>query len=283
MFKFFCNYCRSDGTTFTFATGNILWHDSKFFSYFHQDSFINTFSQLMKNGVYWKTKKRKVGMYLYGSTITATRYPKFIHEGKEYVLPRPYKSSKSPHTSTGILPKNHVLKWLVKEIERIVIHFLQYHCEDRKLAKLSLYHVARSKKKIPSNLRLFKNVFTHCTVVGTFQEVDGEIPPHFDEKDLISVVFHCGHVINGGSTLYYNGISKNNIGETVYSVPFQHGRIKIGFFQNVIHSVEKWKGTRCLINFNLKAKVLHHFEKYGMQYYSKFMESGYPSGTFVSF
>ena len=235
----------------------------------------------MKYGVYWKTKKRKVGMYLYGSTITATRYPKFIHDGKEYVLPRPYQNCKP--SSSSSLRNDHILQKLTKEIERIVIHFLQVHSLDGKLSKLSLFHVSRSRKKIPNNLRIFGTFFTHCTVIGTFEEIDGEIPPHFDEKDLISVVFHCGHVHNGGSTLYYNGISKNNIGEIVYSIPFQHGRIQIGFFQNVIHSVQKWKGTRCLINFNLKAKVLQHFEKYGMQYYSKFMKSGYPSGTFVSF
>ena len=237
----------------------------------------------MKNGVYWKTKKRKVGMYLYGSTITATRYPKFIHKGKEYVLPRPYETSKPTQNCDTVFPKNHILKNLIVEIEKIVIHYLQFHCKDSKMAKMCLFHIARSHKKIPNNLRLCNTFFTHCTIVGTFEEIDGEIPPHLDEKDHISVVFHCGHVKNGGETVYYDGVSKKNIGNPVYSVPFEHGRVQIGFYQNVIHSVNKWRGTRCLINFNLKVKVLEHFEKFGMQYYEKFMEVGYPSGTFVSF
>ena len=78
------------------------------------------------------------------------------------------------------------------------------------MAKMCLFHIARSLKKIPNNLRLCNTFFTHCTVVGTFEEIDGEIPPHFDEKDHISVVFHCGHVKNGGETVYYDGVSKKN-------------------------------------------------------------------------
>ena len=44
-----------------------------------------------------------------------------------------------------------------------------------------------------------------------------------------------------------------------------------------------WVGTRCLINLNLKAKVLEHFVKHDMKYYDNFMKMGCPNGTFVSF
>ena len=81
----------------------------------------------------------------------------------------------------------------------------------------------------------------------------------------------------------YDGCEKNNIGREVYSMPFQHGRIQIGFFQHVIHSVKPWVGTRCLINFNLKAKLLEYFEKHDMKYYDNFIKMGCPGGTFVSF
>ena len=120
-------------------------------------------------------------------------------------------------------------------------------------------------------------------MIGTFEQVNGTIPPHFDEKDLISVVFHAGHVKHGGATIYYDGTKKKSIGNRIFSMPYQHGRIQIGFFQNVIHSVESWVGTRCLINFNLKAKVLEYFKKFDTQYYDKFMKKGFPCGTFVSF
>jgi len=146
-----------------------------------------------------------------------------------------------------------------------------------------LFNIARSRKHIPESLRLVGTFFTHCTVIGTFEDIDASIPAHFDEKDLISVVFHAGSVNSGGETIYYDSNKKKVVGNRVYSVPFQHGRIQIGFYQNIMHSVSPWSGTRCLINFNLKAKVLHHFELHGMRYYEKFMKSGYPGGAFVSF
>ena len=222
-------------------------------------------------------------MYLYGSTITATRYPKFVHEGKEYVLPRPYQHCKPNQDGNTILSNHHVLKYMLKDIEFIVVCFLQSYCKDRDMAMSCLMNIAKSKEKIPENLRLGGTFFTHCTVIGTFEEVNAEIPPHFDEKDLISVVFHAGKIKSGGETIYYDGCKKNDIGNVVYSMPFQHGRIQIGFYQNVIHSVKLWVGTRCLINFNLKAKVLEHFVKHDMKYYDNFMKMGCPNGTFVSF
>ena len=107
----------------------------------------------MKNGMYWKTNKRKVGMYLYGSTITATQYPKFVHDGKEYILPRPYKNWKPDQAGNTMLSKNDILKYLLRDIEKIVIYFLQ-HCDDTKKSKLALFHIARSRKHIPESHRL---------------------------------------------------------------------------------------------------------------------------------
>ena len=78
-------------------------------------------------------------------------------------------------------------------------------------------------------------------------------------------------------------MQKNDIGNELYSMQFQHGRIQVGFYQNVIHSVKPWVGTRCLIYFNLKEKVLEHFVKHDMKYYDNFMKMEYSNGTFVSF
>ena len=83
----------------------------------------------MKNGLYLKTKKRKVGKYLYGTTIVATRYTNFFREGKEYVLPRPYQHYKPGQDGNIILTNNHVLKYILKGIEFIVIFFLQSYCK----------------------------------------------------------------------------------------------------------------------------------------------------------
>ena len=174
----------------------------------------------MNQGIYWKTKKRKVGMYLFGSTITATRYPKYIHKGKEYCLPRPYRNSKPENEGETIFSQNKFLVDMIVDIEKIVVHFLQYHCRIEKLAKLTLFHISRCKTIVPSNLRLAGTFFTHCTVIGTFESIDAEIPPHFDENDLISVVFHADRVREGGDTLYFDGVKKQKVGQKFYSIPF---------------------------------------------------------------
>ena len=174
----------------------------------------------MKHGIYWKTNKRKVGMYLYGSTITATQYPKFIHEGKEYVLPRPYGNCKPDNAANNMLGNNEFLSKMINDIEKIVIHFLQYHCKNVKLSRKTLLDIQASKDLIPDSLRLSGTFFTHSTVIGTFNEVDAQIPPHFDENDVISVIFHAGKVKEGGETLYYNGSQKKEIGEELFAVPF---------------------------------------------------------------
>ena len=95
----------------------------------------------------------KVGMYLYDSNITSTRYPKFVHEGKEYILPRPYQYCKPDQDGNTILTNNHVLKYMLKDIEFIVI-FLQSYCRHHKLEMMSLLNIARSKEKIPEKFLL---------------------------------------------------------------------------------------------------------------------------------
>ena len=147
-------------------------------------------------------------MYLYGSTITATQYPKFVHDGKEYVLPRPYGNCKPDHVCNNMLGNNEYLSKMIVDIESIVIHFLQYHCKNLKLARETLLDIQASKDLVPESLRMSGTFFTHSTVIGTFNELNAHIPPHFDENDVISVIFHAGKVKEGGETLYYNGSEK---------------------------------------------------------------------------
>ena len=63
------------------------------------------------------------------------------------------------------------------------------------------------------------------SVFGTLNKQDGQMPLHFDERDIISCVFHLGKVSNGGATLYYNGDNPKEPGNQVYSVPFNHGTL----------------------------------------------------------
>ena len=60
------------------------------------------------------------------------------------------------------------------------------------------------------------------------------------------------------------------------SIPFQHGRIQIGFFNKVLHEAENWKGNRYVINFNLKKDVYNHFQIFGSEFYDKYKNDNFP-------
>ena len=67
------------------------------------------------------------------------------------------------------------------------------------------------------------------------------------------------------------------------AVHFEHGWVKIVYFDDIIHGAEKWtNGKRCIINFCMKKKILIHFLQFGDKYYSQFMKEEYPRGLFVS-
>ena len=87
-------YNRSDGFSVHFCVGNLLKTGSPFQSYFSPVSISGTFDVLKSCGVYFKTPKRKVAMYCYGSSITASQFPKFIKNNKHCMLPRSYETSK---------------------------------------------------------------------------------------------------------------------------------------------------------------------------------------------
>ena len=75
------------------------------------------------------------------------------------------------------------------------------------------------------------NFFTHMSVFGMISKDDGEMPIHFDERDIISYVFHLGKVDSGCSTSYYSCSSPESPGDRIHQVPFKHGTLQIGFFK----------------------------------------------------
>ena len=120
-------------------------------------------------------------------------------------------------------------------------------------------------------------------VVGDFSG-HGEIPLHRDNDDYINAIVSFGdNKIKGGSTVYYSGANVKIVGKKQNSVNFKHGRVQIGYFDDIIHGAEKWdNGNRCVINYCMKKKLLNHFLKYGDKYYSQFVKAGYPRGLFLS-
>ena len=119
------------------------------------------------------------------------------------------------------------------------------------------------------------------SVFGTVNKEDGEMLIHFDERDIISCVFHLGKVIQGGATSFYSGDKPGAPGKKVYEVPFQHGNLQIGFFNQVLHGVDDWEGQRCGIQLNIKKDLLKHFVRYGTTHYDKYRLVGYPQGPIV--
>ena len=119
------------------------------------------------------------------------------------------------------------------------------------------------------------------SVFGTINKEDGTMPIHFDERDIISCVFHLGSVMSGGSTSFYSGSSPSESGEKVHCVPFIHGTLQVVFFNRVLHGVGNWEGQRCGIQMSVKKDLLAHFIKYGTSHYDKYRLTGYPQGPIV--
>ena len=273
-----------NGLVITLIKTNILRDSScrEYCSYFSKTSFRKTLKKLTVCGEYNKTKKRSTPMYCYGSTITCTRYPKFFADGRPQILPRPYFTSKPNQKGFNLLKTSWMGSFL-HEVEHHVLHYLHNLCPDKHLKKVTLLNIELSRKIIPPCLRLGDSFFTHMSVFGTISKEDGKMPIHFDERDIISCVFHLGKVASGGSTSYYSGDSPSSPGDRIHQVPFKHGTLQIGFFNKVLHGVDEWEGQRCGIQLNIKKDVLAHFVKYGTTHYDKYRLSGYPQGPIVYF
>jgi hypothetical protein len=102
---------------------------------------------------------------------------------------------------------------------------------------------------------------------------DGENHTHTDEHDIISIFVTLGHNIQGGSTLYFDGANfsskdpEKTRGKQVYEVPFQHGQIQVGPFEQVAHAGQPWKGRRGVISFYLNKPIVDHFQEHGDKLY----------------
>ena len=119
------------------------------------------------------------------------------------------------------------------------------------------------------------------SVFGTVDKDDREMSIHFDERALISCVFHMGKVEKGGSTSYYEGSSPDIPPQKNHQVPFRHGTLQIGFLNKILHRVDDWIGQICGVQLNIKKDVLKHFVKYGTFHYDKYRMTDYPQGPIV--
>ena len=275
---------KQGATNIILCRTNILQKSNhkEYQSYFSESSFQKTLRKLIIFGEYNKTKKRSTPMYCYGNTITYTRFPKFFADGRPQISPRPYFTSKPSEKGAKLMNISWMNSFL-HEVEDHVLHYLYNYCPDKNLRKVTLLNVELARKIIPQCLQLGNSFFTHMSVFGTVSKEDGEMPLHFDERDIISWVFHLGKVNSGGSTSYYSDSSPSSPSDRVHQVQFRHGTLQIGFSNKVLHGIDKWEGQRCGIQLNIKKDVLVHFVKFGTVHYDKYRLSGYPQGPIVYF
>ena len=269
-----------------------------------QENYIKHISLLIETSaaVIWN-KKRNNYNYLIGSTdFAGNTVAKFTNPFKiasdtcsgESMLPRLYGAWLNAYIKSNLcFMQNPWFKYFTEDLSTITITHLLIAIENAQSENNSFLYdyfmkiyikILFVRDKLPKSLKIYDSIFTQVSIVGTFPIPDskGEIPLHKDEKDIISCVVTLGNVSRGGSTLYYNGIDLKSPGEPILDIPFNHGRIQIGCYSQILHEVSKWQGNRVTINFNIKEPIVEHFEKFGNYFYKQYEEKGYPTELYVA-
>ena len=265
---------RSDGHKDFFGTCNMMSMNSC--NIWSILTYTETYSTIKKGGTYMRKNQRKVSLYLFGSTIGAAKFPLYFDGITYHTLPRPYANYKPNSLGRQIIDSTW-FKDFVVEIEDIIFYFLRNLYPENKKAKITLYLMEKARKVIPLECRIAGTFFNHMSLLGNLNDEVGDIEPHTDNDDIITALFHVGNPSSGGGTSYYSGLSKKDKGNTYINVPFQHGRLQIGFFNNIVHSGDTWTGVRGGINLNLKKSVLEFFSKPNLnRYYVNYRNAGFP-------
>ena len=245
------------------------------------ENYHKTYNNMYQYGLKYKTKSRTISLSMYGSTIGATRYPQFIKDDEYKILPRPYHTSKPGNKGWKLIQTFEILN-LIKHIEAITFQYFNQIYPDRKKQRVILYMIQKAKEVIPSSCQIGETFFTHMPLIGNLSTNGDLVSKHVDKDDFITVLFHLGEPLHGGGTDYYTGLTRDEYGFLAKHIPCEHGRLTIGCFDKIIHRGEPWEGSPGCFNLNLKKKVLEHFLRYGMKYYSQYERNNYPSGPFFS-
>ena len=293
-----CN-CREGQKTYLFYVNNIFnySHDYKHkFISFRKMNYIKTIHSLICNISCSNNKKRNIENYVLGSTCFGGPSPRYWHEEKEKhsMIPRPYKDYKPESLVLCVLKQdryNDLINLCAYETKNYLYRSLIFYSKfDVPNASYLITQIKETlciidfiENHVPLALRIGNSFFTQMVVIGntTIRKHDG-IPKHLD-KDMITCIINFGVVDKGGgSTAFYNGSnSENKFGKMVYEVPFEHGRIQIGFFCDIIHEVKPWNGNRMTFNLNFKLDVVEHFMDVGSLFYNEYKHHNFPSKDFV--
>ena len=222
-------------------------------------------------------------MYQFGGTIGWSQTPFYMRENcnLNHMLPRPVVSCRPGNFGHLLLNEDNWLRYLSQIVECHTLYLLKD--DNKSMSREILEKTKVCKKIIPKCLRICGTFFTSMIVVGDFSGT-GYIPLHTDKDDYINAIVSIGNSeVSGGSTVYYSGKNNKQFAHKQYTIPFKHGQIQIGYFDDVLHGADTWEnGCRGVINFSMKKKIFKHFQQYGMKYYSQFVNKGYPSGLFIA-
>ena len=80
-------------------------------------------------------------------------------------------------------------------------------------------------------------MFTQMIVLqNNTGDSSGSIPAHIDDDDHVNAILTLGDIsVDGGSTVYYDRTDSKEKGHEYVCIPFEHGRLQIGFFDQVYH------------------------------------------------
>ena len=267
-----------------------------YYNYLSLDNYEETFALLTSCAKQSSTEARKNKFYQFGSTLGSAKYPKFrvsslekIQKGKkewEPMLPRPVVCCR-PNKLGWHLQKQQWLIDLVSDIEKHTILYLKKNSQYIPHANELIIQLLEFKNGVDKNLLICNSIFNQMIVIGEINK-NTDMKLHMDKDDAISCILHLGKVSSGGSTNYYDGLKAgSNIpscmnGKLVHSVPFEHGRLQIGMFKDIVHGIDYWKGTRITIDFNTKLSILNHYSLFHNQYMDQFKVAGYLCGNFCA-
>lgn len=287
---------RCDYKVYVFESLNILSDSSKsYYNYLKLDNYEKTVNRISSCSKRSRTEARKNSFYQFGSTMGSAKYPKFRREidscgdkkiYSESMLPRPVVCCR-PSNLGWSMQKEPWLIDLVRDLEQYTISYIERHSHCIPHANEFIKQLMQFKHGVDRNLLICNSIFNQMIMIGEMKQ-NSNINLHVDKDDAISCILHLGKVTSGGSTNYYNGLKAGkNVptclnGQLVHSVPFEHGRIQIGFYKDIVHGVDHWEGPRITLDFNTKIGVLNHFCIYGNRYTNQYKQAGYPPGNFVA-
>ena len=289
--------CRLGGFEYPFVIYDMSNELTHFYDcVYTQDNIMSTYKLLSAGGTRLRTSKSVQVIFQYGGTIGPARYPTFVSSdklNKKHMLPRPVVKSRPYQLGHFLMTKCTWLIKLCQHVESLTLNYLQenesqltvHQTHQRtQLTVSALERALFSKKHIPPCLRICDTFFTQMILVGSFSHREGNIPPHEDSDDYVTALVSLGQTetLVGGDT-FYSEKTPDGLLRIIRRVPYRHGNIQIGIFNDVKHGAFTWKhGYRGVINLSLKKQMVEHFYKYGCKYYVQYMEAGYPSGDFVA-